>query len=620
MNRSAKDDKKEKDSAKKRDVGPKLNKKRGGGAPDDDDDVDSRGNVKGLIAYTTSEEEASSEEEQVKTRQSKRRSFRPIAKKQQKKLKAPVESEEETEEEEEEVKPKRKSRAPVKQAKKSSSRKSRRSEEEEEAEDTPTSGTPDEEEDEDDEEYDEDEDEDDEDEDDEDEDDGKNHNSILLNFGFGEAEEDERMIPKRYKIKKESAIVQNFFKLMTTPIETETIDDHIDQFKSLKDEDQKRMITALENRPKAKDQPVMFKILNMKTTPEIQAQLMAKYNNLQNIDPGSGEYYKMRNWLEKATALPLGIRKELPVKVEEGPEICQAFMAKAKKCLDEAIYGQEESKLQILQFIASKITNPQSRGMNLLLVGPPGIGKTSLIKQGIAKALDWPFQFISLGGDSDASTFSGHQMVYEGSHCGKIVNSLVQAKSMSMVLMFDELDKVSDTPKGEEIQNLLVHLTDPTQNADFEDKYLSGIPLDLSQAMFVFSANDINKIDRVLLDRFLVVQLEGYGAKEKMEIAEKFLLPTALKEVNLAERVGISKEVLQHVLETYAKEEKGVRELKRCMEQIAQKLNMLRLFNNPDLPFYIKDFTLPFILKKDHVDKFLTQRKKTGGPPEGMYA
>jgi len=620
MNRSAKDEKK--DAPKKRDSNPKQQKKRGGGARgDDDDDVDSKGNVRGLIAYTTSEEEESSEEEIKNRLRNAKRGFRPASKKILKKLKAPVESEEEEteeEEEEEEVKPKRKASAPVKQVKKSSSRKSRKSEEEE-VEDTPSSGTPDEEEDED-EDYDEEDEEVEDDDEDEEEEDGKNHNSILLNFGFGEAEEDERMIPKRYKIKKESAIVQNFFKLMTTPIETETIDDHIDQFKSLKDEDQKRMITALENRPKAKDQPVMFKILNMKTTPEIQAQLMAKYNNLQNIDPGSGEYYKMRNWLEKATALPLGIRKELPVKVEEGPEICQAFMSKAKKCLDDAIYGQEESKLQILQFIASKITNPQSRGMNLLLVGPPGIGKTSLIKQGIAKALDWPFQFISLGGDSDASTFSGHQMVYEGSHCGKIVNSLVQAKSMSMVLMFDELDKISDTPKGEEIQNLLVHLTDPTQNADFEDKYLSGIPLDLSQAMFVFSANDINKIDRVLLDRFLVVHLEGYGSKEKMEIAEKFLLPTALKEVNLAERVGISKEVLQHILETYAKEEKGVRELKRCMEQIAQKLNMLRLFNNPDLPFYIKDFSLPFILKKDHVDKFLTQRKKTGGPPEGMYA
>jgi ATP-dependent Lon protease len=432
----------------------------------------------------------------------------------------------------------------------------------------------------------------------------------MLNFGFGGGDEmDDRMVPKRYKIKKESEVVQKFFKLMTTPLETETIDDHIDQFKGLKEEEQQRMIKALENRPKVKEQPVMFKILNMKTTPEIQAQLLAKYNNLQTLDPGSGEYFKMRNWLEKATALPLGIRKEMPIKVEDGPEVCQEFMTRAKKCLDDAIYGQDEAKLQIMQFIASKITNPHARGMSLLLIGPPGIGKTSLIKQGIAKALDWPFQFISLGGDSDASTFSGHQLVYEGSHCGKIVNSLVAAKSMSMVLMFDELDKVSSTAKGEEIQNLLVHLTDPTQNGDFEDKYLSGIPLDLSQSMFVFSANDINKIDKVLLDRFVVVNLEGYNSKVKTEIAERFLLPGALKEVNLAERIGIPKEVVSHILDTYAKEEKGVRELKRCMEQVAQKLNMLRLFNSPDLPFHIKGFSLPFILKKEHVDKFLKEKK-----------
>jgi ATP-dependent Lon protease len=171
------------------------------------------------------------------------------------------------------------------------------------------------------------------------------------------------------------------------------------------------------------------------------------------------------------------------------------------------------------------------------------------------------------------------------------------------------LDKISATPKGEEIQNLLVHLTDPTQNADFEDKYLAGIPLDLSQSLFVFSGNDINKIDRILLDRFTVVHLEGYGLKEKMEIAEKFLLPGALREVNLGERIGIPKEVVTHIMETYAKEEPGVRELKRCMEQIAQKINMLRLFNSPDLPFHIKDFSLPFILKKEHIDKFLKERK-----------
>ena len=584
MARSDKHDKQDKKQQEKKSSSRSLKKKRGGRNDDDDDEVDSKGNIRGLIAY-------SEESEEETPRSSKKSGFRPKSRK-------PVES-------------------PVKS--KSKSKKSRvvesETEEEDEEYDSEEYETPitDEcEDDDEDEDEDEEDEEDEEDWDEEDEEGSRSPRKMILNFGFGGEEEvDTRMVPKRYKIKKESQDVQKFFKLMTEPIETETIDDHIDQFKSLSEPDRKRMLTALENRPKMKEQPVMFKILNMQTTPEIQAQLLSKYNNLQALDPGSGEYYKMRNWLEKATSLPLGVRKEMPVKVDDGPEVCSAFMTRAKKCLDDAIFGQDEAKLQILQFIAGKITNPKANGMSLLLIGPPGIGKTSLIKQGIAKALDWPFEFISLGGDSDASTFNGHQMVYEGSHCGKIVNSLVAAKSMSMVLMFDELDKISSTPKGEEIQNLLVHLTDSAQNSDFEDKYLSGIPLDMSQSMFVFSANDINKIDRVLLDRFTVINLQGYGPKEKLEIAEKFLLPGALKQVNLAERVGISKEVVTHILETYATEEKGVRELKRCMEQISQKLNMLRLFNSPDLPFYIKDFSLPFILKKEHVDKFLKEKRKS---------
>ena len=621
-----------------------LRKKKGGAKGDDDDDVDSRGNVRGLIAYSSDTETSEVSEAEESPRVSRRSGFKPRKNAQKTKKTTPSnkfvstakhdskkhrsrkaetdEEEEDDDEEEEEIEVSNKKK---KTSRRQSSRKAKKEESEDEDDDeeyvedddeiTPTTTTPITDEGDEEETLDEEDDEDDDEEyeDEEDRHEGRGRN-MILNFGFGDSETvDDRMVPKRYKIKKESAIIQKFFKLMTMPIETETIDDHIDQFKALKDEDQKRMIEALENRPKAKDQPVMFKILNMKTTPEIQAQLLSKHNNLQALDPGSGEYYKMRNWLEKATSLPLGLRKEMPAKVDDGPDVCSAFMSRARKCLDEAIYGQDEAKLQILQFIAGKITNPTSRGMSLLLIGPPGIGKTSLIKQGIAKALDWPFQFISLGGDSDASTFSGHQLVYEGSHCGKIVNSLIAAKSMSMVLMFDELDKVSSTAKGEEIQNLLVHLTDPTQNSDFEDKYLAGIPLDLSQAMFVFSANDIDKIDRVLLDRFIVVRLEGYGTKEKMEIAEKFLLPGALKEVNLGEKVGIPKEVVNHILETYAKEEKGVRELKRCMEQIAQKLNMLRLFNSTDLPFHIKDFTLPFILKKEHIDKFL---KRKGGNDE----
>jgi len=596
MVRTDKDDKKEKKGSSGKPSAP-LNKKRGQPA-NDDDDVDSRGNIRGLVAYSDESYEDEEESPRVNTSRTGKKGggFKP------KPRKAALVAKEKIREKLAKADAKPKRRMAVIESEEEDDSEDVNEEDDEDADEEETSISLEDDEDEEDDEYDEDE-----------EDEEGSPRKMILNFGFGGAaeEEDTRMVPKRYKIKKESEDVQKFFKLMTEPIETETIDDHIDQFKALKEDEKKRMLTALENRPKVKEQPVMFKILNMQTTPEIQAQLLAKYNNLQALDPGSGEYYKMRNWLEKATSLPLGIRKQMPVKVGDGADVCSAFMTRARKCLDEAIFGQQEAKLQILQFIAGKITNPQANGMSLLLIGPPGIGKTSLIKQGIAKALDWPFQFISLGGDSDASTFNGHQMVYEGSHCGKIVNSLVAAKSMSMVLMFDELDKVSNTAKGEEIQNLLVHLTDSAQNSDFEDKYLSGIPLDLSQSMFVFSANNIERIDKVLLDRFTVIHLDGYGPKEKLEIAEKFLLPGALKQVDLAERVGIPKDIVSHVLETYAKEEKGVRELKRCMEQIAQKLNMLRLFNSPDLPFYIKDFSLPFILKKEHVDKFLKERKSS---------
>ena len=305
--------------------------------------------------------------------------------------------------------------------------------------------------------------------------------------------------------------------------------------------------------------------------------------------------------------------------MEDGCDKCAEFMKASKKCMDDAVFGQDESKLQIMQFISTKIANPNGRGLCLLLIGPPGIGKTTIIKNGIAKALGWPFQFISLGGDSDASTYTGHQLVYESSHCGKIVNCLIASKSMSTVLMFDELDKISQTPKGEEVMNLLIHLTDPVQNGEFEDKYLSGIPIDLSKVMFVFSANDINKIDKVLLDRMTIIDLKGYDLAQKTVIAEQYLLPIALNEVNLMDKIGISREIITNIIQEYANEEKGVRELKRSIEQITQKINMLRMYNSPELPFYIRDFQLPFIVKKDHIKLFIKKKEKGDAPPFGMY-
>jgi ATP-dependent Lon protease len=427
--------------------------------------------------------------------------------------------------------------------------------------------------------------------------------------------------PEKYKLKKEPEIVQKFVKLLTEPNQENAIDTQIDQFKQLTDDKQKQLVLALENRPQASDSgiPLMLNIVTMNIAPEIKSMILSKYHALQSMDTSTNEYYKQRTWLEKVISVPFGIYKELPVRLEEGPGPCGEFMKSARKCLDDATYGQEDPKLQIMQFISTKIANPNGKGLSLLLVGPPGIGKTTIIKNGIAKALGWPFQFISLGGDSDASTYTGHQLVYESSHCGKIVNSLVASKSMSTVLMFDEVDKISQTAKGEEIMNLLIHLTDPVQNSEFEDKYLAGIPIDLSKVMFVFSANDIQKIDRVLLDRMIVITLKGYDLKQKIVIAEQYLVPESLREVNLMDKVGISKEILTTIVQEYASEEMGVRELKRCIDQISQKINMLRMYNSPDLPFHIPNFSLPFIVKKEHIKLFLKKKGEVDAPPFGMY-
>ena len=553
---------------------------------DDDSSVDSRGNLRGLIAYSSDTNDTEEEEESVPVKKSKKskkvKSRLPLKRVPLKKRKPEPEPESESEEEEED-----------------------------EGETLGSQDTDEEEGDFDDFEGDE--------EDETYEDEEERSANLVISFGAADDGAD-RMIPQRHNMKKESASVKQFVKLLTAPLEDNTIDTQIDQFKALPEPKQKELLTALENRPTVQDTGVnlMLRILTLKLPVETQALVLAKYNSLQSLDPSSGEYFKLRNWLDKVVSIPFGLYREIPIKMEDGSEACAKFMQSAQKSLNDAVYGQDDTKLQILQYITTKIANPTGRGTSLLLAGPPGIGKTSVIKNGIAKALGLPFQFISLGGDSDASTYTGHQLVYESSHCGKIVNSLIASKSMSTIILFDEVDKISATPKGEEVQNMLIHLTDPASNEAFEDKYLSGVPIDLSKVIFVFSANDVTKIDRVLLDRLMTIELKGYDLKQKTTIAEQYLLPAALKDVNLVERVAFGSGVVAHIIEQYAREELGVRELKRSIEQIVQKINMLRLYNDKALPFHIKDFALPFTVKKEHVDLFL-KKKEGNSIPFGMY-
>jgi ATP-dependent Lon protease len=439
----------------------------------------------------------------------------------------------------------------------------------------------------------------------------------ILEILAGADEEDPRK-PKKYNLKKESASVRRFVELVNHEDEEEdNIDNDITYFKSLNAEKQMALLKVLEQKaaPVEVQTPLKFKILErVAARPELSRIAMAKYNALMNIDPSSTEYYKCSHWINGFTHLPLGIYKDLPVRLEDGPEKCQEFMATVHKCMEDAIYGHDEAKLQIMQFVSQWIANPTSHGNVLSIHGPMGVGKTTLIKDGVAKALGRPFHFITLGGATDASFLDGHSYTYEGSTWGKIVDVLIQSKCMNPIIYFDELDKVSQTPKGDEIMNLLIHLTDGSQNDRFQDKYFTGINLDLSRCLFIFSHNNHELVNPILRDRMYNIAVKGFNTKEKLHIAERYIIRQALQDVGLWEKVAIHPEILRYIIEHYTGGEQGVRELKRCVQTVVSKINLLRFFNNPKIvPFTIKDFALPFTLKQDHLELFL-KRKDTIDP------
>jgi len=420
--------------------------------------------------------------------------------------------------------------------------------------------------------------------------------------------------PKKYNMKKEPESVKRFVELIQKEDEGEedTIDNDITYFKSLNKEKQAALLRVLEIKasPPEIQVPLKFKILDkIAAKPELNRIAMAKYNALCNLDPSSSEYYKCSHWITGFTDLPLGVYRDLPVRLEDGPEKCGEFMAKVHKCMDTAIYGHEEAKLQIMQFVSSWIANPKANGNVLSIHGPMGTGKTSLIKDGVAKALERPFHFITLGGATDASFLDGHSYTYEGSTWGRIADVLMQSKCMNPIIYFDELDKVSETPKGDEINNLLIHLTDGSQNDRFQDKYFTGIDFDLSRCLFIFSHNNNEKVNPILRDRMYNIKVNGFSMKEKLLIAENYLISAALKDAGLYEKVSIGKEILQFIVENFTGGEAGVRELKRCIQTIISKLNLLRFYNDPkQVPFAIKDFILPFTIQKEHVELFLKKK------------
>jgi ATP-dependent Lon protease len=282
-----------------------------------------------------------------------------------------------------------------------------------------------------------------------------------------------------------------------------------------------------------------------------------------------------------------------------------------------------------MQMIGLWLVNPNAVGSAIAIKGPPGTGKTTLIKEGISKILNRPFALIALGGCGDSGFLDGFEYTYEGSKYGKIIDILIQCGCMNPIILFDELDKLSDSFKGQEITGVLTHLTDSTQNSKFTDKYLSEISLDMSKALYIFSYNDEKYVNPILKDRMYKIETKGYKTKDKLVIAKDYLLPKIREEIKFKiDDVVFNDDILEYIINNFTEKEDGVRNLKRCLEIIYKKLNLYRLMK-PDINLFekcessgmnIKDkISFPCTLKKDLIDKLINKNGNNDSPPFGMY-
>ena len=285
----------------------------------------------------------------------------------------------------------------------------------------------------------------------------------------------------------------------------------------------------------------------------------------------------------------------------------KAYLSTVNDVLSNCIYGQVDAKRSIETLTAQWI-NGEMSGVVFGFQGYPGTGKTTLAKRGIANCLidengePRPFYFISLGGSTGGNTLEGHGYTFVGSHWGKLVDCLRDAKVMNPILYFDELDKVSDTPRGDEIIRILTHLTDPEQNDAISDRYFN-VDFDFSKALIIFSYNNRNKIDDILMDRIYEVEFKQYKKKDKVHIASKYILPRILKSAGYStDTLIFTDEILEYIVESYTIEA-GVRDMKDKLTEIVREFNLRRIYDD------VK-YKLPYSFTEELVDDIMKRRNK----------
>jgi len=335
------------------------------------------------------------------------------------------------------------------------------------------------------------------------------------------------------------------------------------------------------------------KVLLLETSVDNKAVILKHIYNMKRVDSNSTEYYKNQIFVDLCLEYPWN--KSFNIHdVLKNTDI-KAFISYIKSCLDKEIYGMENVKGEILNILCKLVTNPHSDRNNIALHGLAGVGKSKFIKV-LSQALGLPMKIISLGGIKDSSFFLGHGYVYVESGPGKILQNIIDCKISNPIIYFDELDKVSDT-NGKDIHSFLSYLTDPTQNNTFTDHYFYGMKFDLSRVFYVFTFNDITKIDKVLLDRLNVIYVDTPDDDEIIDLLYHNCIPEIVKNIGIQHNIDFDKKFIKTIMCTMKPSidhsvSSGIREYYRAIEKIFLEINkdvLLQNINAHNNTIYIKD-------------------------------
>lgn len=326
------------------------------------------------------------------------------------------------------------------------------------------------------------------------------------------------------------------------------------------------------------------KIEKLKIAKEIKEKLSYELGRLKNMSSSSAEANVIKTYLDWALDIPWGKYSKESIDI-----------VKARDILNKEHYGLDDVKDRIIEYLAVKQVSKSQKGPILCLVGPPGVGKTSIARS-IANAMNRKYTRISLGGVKDESEIRGHRRTYVGAIPGRITYALKDAKTMNPLILFDEIDKISSTYKGDP-SDALLEILDNEQNKDFRDSYLE-LPLNLSKVMFIATANTLETIPRPLLDRMEVIEVSGYTYEEKFNIAKEHLIPKIFNDLDIPmDNIKIEDESIRVVVEGYTRES-GVRGLERKLTSLVRKV----------LADMIKDGKKDYVVKTSSIEELLGKR------------